>query len=147
MIEGYKITTDQSKMNFAIIHGFIANSYWAKGIPESTLKKAMANSLCFAILTEAGDQVGFARMISDYATFAYLADVFIDEAHRGKGLSKWLMATIVEHPQLQGLRRALLATADAHGLYQQYGFTPLKNPGNFMECWVPDIYSKGENNG
>lgn len=140
MHAGYRITTNQGEMDFAVIHQFIANSYWATGIPASTLAKAMKHSLCFAILTDAEKQVGFARVVSDQATFAYLADVFIVTAHRGKGLSKWLMQTVIDHPELQGLRRLLLATADAHGLYQQFGFTPLHKPERFMEVHHPTIY-------
>ncbi len=104
----------------------------------------MQNSLCFAVLTDSGQQVGFARIITDCATFAYLADVFVVESYQGKGLSKWLMQTIITHPDLQGLRRMALATADAHGLYQQYGFTALNKPENFMERWNPTIYQMQE---
>jgi GNAT superfamily N-acetyltransferase len=142
MIQGYTLTTDQGKMDFNVIHAFISQSYWAKDIPVPTLQKAMANSLCFAALLDSGEQVGFARVISDYATFAYLADVFVLEAHRGKGISKRLMQFIVDHPDLQGLRRTVLATADAHGLYSQYGFTALAKPENFMESWHPNIYQR-----
>lgn len=143
-VPGFKITTEQQQMDFGLIHKVIAQSYWAKGIPASTLKKAMQNSLCFAVLTDSGQQVGFARIISDCATFAYLADVFVVESYQGKGLSKWLMQTIITHPDLQGLRRMALATADAHGLYQQYGFTALNKPENFMERWNPTIYQMEE---
>lgn len=142
MIEGYRITTDQEEMNFELIHREIAQSYWAKGIPADTMKKAMINSLCFAVMTDEGEQVGFARIISDYSTFAYLADVFVVESHRGRGISKQLMIAITKHPDLQGLRRSLLATADAHGLYNQFGFRPLANPDRFMERWDPDVYVK-----
>ena len=139
-IDGYRITSLQQEMDFALIHHEIGESYWAKGIPASTMAKAMANSLCFAILTDIDQQVGFARVISDFATFAYLADVFVVEAHRGRGLSKWLVNTINNHPELQGLRRSLLATADAHGLYSKFGYKPLANPDRFMEQWDPYVY-------
>lgn len=142
MVAGYRISTDQSELDFEVIYTFIASSYWAAGIPRDTLKKAIANSLCFAILTEAGAQVGFARLITDKATFAYLADVFVLEAHRGKGLSKWLMKHILAHPELRGVRRTLLATRDAHALYAQYGFTPVPNPESMMQVWRPEIYQK-----
>lgn len=140
VINKYRITTNQNDMNFDVIHQYIGQSYWAKAIPAATMKKAMRHSLCFAVLSEAGQQVAFARIISDYATFAYLADVFVVDSHQGKGISKWMMETIVAHPELQGLRRTLLATADAHGLYQQFGFTPLAKPENFMEDWQPNVY-------
>lgn len=139
-MEGYRLTTDLSDMDFSVIHGFIKDSYWAKGIPESVLRKALLNSLCFGVLTEAGEQVGFARMITDKATFAYLADVFVLESHRGKGVSKWLMQAINDHPQLQGLRRTMLATQDAHGLYEQFGFAPVDQPDRLMQKFYPDIY-------
>lgn len=141
----YHITTDFEAMDFALIYGFLSQAYWSKGISQQVLKKACENSLCFAIF--AGDkQLGFARMITDRSTFAYLADVFVTPKYRGKGLSKLLMESIVEHPDLQGLRRMVLATADAHGLYEKYGFTQLNNEKLFMERWNPDVYkSKSEN--
>ncbi|QGX40750.1 N-acetyltransferase [Permianibacter aggregans] len=127
-------------MDMAVIHGYLSQSYWAKDIPLATLQRALQNSLCFGVFTDSGEQVGFARMITDRATFAYLADVFILDAYRGKGLSKWLMQTLTEHPDLQGLRRSVLATRDAHGLYRQFGYTALNKPETFMECWQPDVY-------
>ncbi|MFA0677846.1 GNAT family N-acetyltransferase, partial [Vibrio sp. 10N.222.51.A6] len=99
-------------------------------------------SFCFGVFESSGSQVGFARLITDKATFAYLADVFILESHRGIGLSKWLVKTVVEHPDLQGLRRMVLATRDAHGLYSQYGFKPIENPEILMQIWHPNIYNK-----
>lgn len=140
MDKDYKISTNFADMNIDVIHGFISASYWAKGIPMATLQRSLENSLCFGVFTQAGEQVGFARMITDKATFAYLADVFILEAHQGQGLSKLLMAAIVEHPDLQGLRRMLLATKDAHGLYQQFGFTALANPDIYMTLHRPNVY-------
>ncbi|QSX40183.1 GNAT family N-acetyltransferase [Shewanella cyperi] len=140
----YEISTDKSKLDFAVIHGFIANSYWASNIPEAVMARAIENSLCFAVYCYDGRQVGFARIISDKATFAYLADVFILEEHRGQGLSKRLMQTIVAHPDLQGLRRMVLATRDAHGLYAQFGFTPIPNPEIFMHAWNPNVYRNGQ---
>jgi N-acetylglutamate synthase-like GNAT family acetyltransferase len=129
-------------MNLSVIHDFISSSYWATGIPLETLKTAIENSLCFGVFTNEGAQVGFARAITDTATFAYLADIFILEAHRGKGLSKWLMTVIMSHPHLQNLRRISLATRDAHELYKQFGFQALANPQTFMEVWRPDVYKK-----
>ena len=141
-MQGYQITTNLQGMDFAVIHGFISNSYWAKNMPEATLKKALNNSLCFGVLTDDGEQVGFARMVTDCATFAYLADVFILDMHRGKGLSKWLVKTIIEHPELQGLRRIMLATYDAHGLYKQFGFSEVNDEeaATLMQIRNPDVY-------
>ena len=139
-VNGYSISTNKAAMDIAVIHGYLANSYWAKGMPKSVLEKAISNSLCFGVFTESGQQVGFARLITDSATFAYLADVFILEVHQGKGLSRWLMENIIAHPQLQGLRRIALATRDAHGLYEKFGFKPLANPQTLMEILNPDVY-------
>ena len=122
-----------------VIHKFLAQSYWAEGIPKELLERAIANSLCFGVY-EGARQIGFARVISDYATFAYLADVFVLEEHCGKGLSKRLMEMIMSHPRLQGLRRWHLVTRDAHGLYQQYGFLALANPVRHMEIMNKDVY-------
>ena len=140
MITGYKISSETSDMDISVIHQYISRSYWASNIPLSTMKKAVENSLCFGVFTDSGEQIAFARLITDSATFAYLADVFVLEDHRGKGISKWLMECIVKHPDLQGLRRMALATSDAHGLYKQFGFTPLKSPDTFMELHQPNVY-------
>ncbi len=141
MVAGYKISTELSHMDLKVIHLFIKDSYWAKNIPFKTFAKALKNSLCFGILLNDGAQVGFARMITDKATFAYLADVYVLDEHRGKGLSKFLMNEILAHPDLQGLRRMVLATRDAHGLYEQFGFKALASPEIFMELWTPEVYS------
>jgi N-acetylglutamate synthase-like GNAT family acetyltransferase len=142
----YKITDNKKEMDVDAIHDYLTRSYWAKNVPKSVVTKAVENSLCFGLFAitanKNGKQVGFARLITDYATFAYLADVYILEEHRGKGLSKQLMEMIVKHPQLQGLRRIMLATRDAHGLYEQYGFTPLTEQTMFMQLWTPDVYSQ-----
>jgi GNAT superfamily N-acetyltransferase len=138
--DGYIISTEKSRLDPAAIHAYLTRSYWSPGIPRHLVEKALAGSLCFGLFTEKGQQVGFARMITDGATFAYLADVYVLEEHRGKGLSKWLMETILAHPSLQGLRRLLLATRDAHELYARYGFKPLARPESFMEIHRPDIY-------
>lgn len=137
---GYTISTDKSRLDVPAIHDFLANSsYWAHNVPLSTVQKSIENSLCFGIY--AGEtQVGFARVITDYAVFAYLADVFVLGAYRGRGLGKWLVACIVSHPELQNLRRWILATKDAHGLYAQYGFNPLSKPERFMEASQPAAY-------
>lgn len=137
----FTITTDRTQVDAALVAEFLGASYWAKGIPSATVRKSIENAMCFLVFD--GDrQVGFARVITDRATFAYIGDVFIVDAYRGRGLSKWLMACITSHPELQGLRRWILATADAHGLYEQFGFTPLKKPENFMERHDPQVYSR-----
>lgn len=140
MINGYYISSQNADMNLSVIHHYISQSYWAANIPLSTMEKAVNNSLCFGVFTKAGEQVAFARMVTDKATFAYLADVFVLQEHQGKGLSKWLMDEITAHPQLQGLRRMLLATKDAHGLYKQFGFTALKSADSIMELHKPNVY-------
>jgi GNAT superfamily N-acetyltransferase len=137
----FVISTDPARLDLAGIHGFLTTSYWAKGIPLATVQAAIAHSLPFGIY-EGERQVGFARVISDTATFAYLADVFVLEGWRGQGLSKWLLTCILAHPDLQGLRRWLLATRDAHGLYRQAGFQPLPAPNRWMEIHDPDIYTR-----
>lgn len=132
-MEEIVVSTDNSKLDIPLIHKYISeDSYWARGVPLEIVKKSIENSLCFGVYK--GDkQVGFARIMTDKATFAYLADVFILPESRKQGLSKKLMSEIMAHPDLQGLRKMLLATADAHGLYKQFGFKELEKPGNFME--------------
>lgn len=135
----FVVTCDPHRQHLDVIHGFLSRSYWAKGVPEETVRRSMQNSLCFALLHRER-QVGFARVISDFATIAYLGDVFVLEAFRGQGLSKWLMECVSSHPDLQGLRRWVLATSDAHGLYAQFGFTALAKPEVFMEKHNPNVY-------
>ena len=135
----FTVSTDASKLDLATIHSFLADCYWAKGLPLEVVRRSVENSLCFGVYHRK-QQVGFARVISDYATFAYLADVFILESHRGRGLSKLLIKSIMEHPELQGLRRWSLATSDAHALYEQFGFKPLRNLAMWMEIHNPDVY-------
>lgn len=136
----YIISTDKSRLDFTCIHDFLSNhSYWAKGIPMETVQKSTEH--CMAIGVYHGkQQVGFARVISDYTTFAYLADVFIVEAHRKKGLSKELIKFILAREEFQGLRRFLLATRDAHSLYASFGFKPLGTPESFMQIHNPQAY-------
>ncbi|MFT4925066.1 MAG: GNAT superfamily N-acetyltransferase [Phenylobacterium sp.] len=159
----YVISTDKSQLDIPLIYDILSNSYWAKGMPKETLAAAINGAMCFGLYDNSsgnfndnlgeslGDnlslsgqksppQIGFARVITDSATFAYLADVFIVEQYQGAGLGKWLMKCVFAHPSLQGLRRMMLATADAHGLYQQSGFTALKMPERFMELHDPDVY-------
>lgn len=135
----FSVSCDPKYLDSALISEFLVSTYWAKGIPVSVVEKSLRNSLCFALLNE-GRQIGLARVVSDFATFAYLGDVFILPDFRGRGLSKWLMECVVSHPDLQGLRRWVLATRDAHGLYQQFGFTALKKPEIFMELHDPNVY-------
>ena len=141
MIE-YRISTDKNELNMGFIHGFLSKeAYWCMGIPLETVKRAIANSLCFGVYY-GDEQVGFARVITDYATIAYLGDVFIVSAHRGKGLSKRMMETIMGHPELQGLRRWILLTADAHELYRQFGGKDIKSPEKWMEVVDSEVYRK-----
>lgn len=135
---GYLISTDNLKLDITVIHNYLSKSYWAKNRKLKTTKNSIKNSLCFGVYYK-GSQVGFARVITDYSTFAYLADVFILEEHRGKGLSKWLMEVILKYGELQNLRRWFLATRDAHSLYEKFNFTPLKDPGKFMEMFREDL--------
>jgi len=135
----FLISTDPRKLDLDLIHGFMESAYWCENIPRGTVGASIANSLTFGIYRE-DEQVGFARVITDYATIAYLGDLFIVEAYRGLGLSKWLMNVIVSHPRLQGLRRWILATLYAHGLYEQFGFKKLNAPERWMERWDPDVY-------
>jgi N-acetylglutamate synthase-like GNAT family acetyltransferase len=137
----FEISTDPARINVEAVHEFLTNSYWAKGIPVETVQRSIENSICFGMYF-AQDQIGFARVISDQATFAYLADVFILPAYRGRGLSKWLMECIFAHPDLQGLRRWMLATRDAHKLYANFGFTPVQKPDRWMERHDPDVYAR-----
>lgn len=141
--EGFAITTETSFFNVEFIHAFLSRSYWAEDIPIETVQKSIDNSLCFGVF-HLGRQIGFARVITDKATFAYLADVFIDEAYRGQGLSRWLMEEIMNHEDLQGLRRMMLATRDAHGLYAQFGFSELTFPERWMQIHKPGIYKNPE---
>ena len=141
LANGYTISTETSDMNLAFIHHFLSNSYWAKDIPIETVQKAIEGSIPFGVF-KGKAQVGFARVITDGATFAYLADVFIDVADRVFGLSKFLMEAVMVHPRLQNLRRFVLVTRDAHGLYEQFGFTPIHNPELWMQVHRPDVYEK-----
>jgi N-acetylglutamate synthase-like GNAT family acetyltransferase len=139
-LEEFEISTDRSRLDVDLILNFLRGSYWAKGIPREVVERSIANSLCFGVYRET-KQIAFARVISDFATFAYLADVFVIPEERGKDVSKLLMKTILAHADLQGLRRFLLATEDAHGLYAQFGFEPLTNPERYMTIYTPDVYA------
>jgi len=137
--EGFTVSDDLERLDRDVIESFLTGSYWAKNIPRATLDKSLRNSLCFALL-EGERQIGFARVVSDRATIAYLADVFVLPEFRGRGLAKWLLTCVLAHPELQGLRRWVLATRDAHDLYRKLGFTPLKSPDIFMERHDPNVY-------
>jgi GNAT superfamily N-acetyltransferase len=132
----YTISTDPTRLDIEAIYGYLSRSYWAAGRPKETLARAIQHSLCFGVYKGA-EQVGFARVITDYAVFAYLADVYILEEHQGQGLGKWLISIVTSQPELQGLRRWTLATRDAHGLYRQFGFTELGAPERWMERFTP----------
>jgi GNAT superfamily N-acetyltransferase len=136
----YEITSDKSCLDIGAIHSFLSQTYWSAGIPREVVERAIANSLCFGAMSD-GEQVGFARVVTDKATFAYLADVYVLPEHRGKGLSRRLMEEIIRHRDLQGLRRMLLATRDAHGLYVKFGFKPLAAPDRIMELHDPNVYA------
>ena len=130
----FTISTDASRLDIAAIHRELASSYWAQNIPRATVEKSIRHSLCFgAYDRETCAQIGFARVITDYATFVYVCDVYVTVSWRGRGVSKALMEAIMAHPELQGMRRYCLGTRDAHGLYARYGFEPVKQPANWME--------------
>lgn len=144
--ENYLLSTDRSRLQVSRIHAFLSKqAYWCLDIPEDVVKRAIENSLCFGLydLGPADQpQIGFARVVTDAATFAWICDVYIETEHRGRGLSKWLTKTVLVHPDLVGLRRVCLATKDAHGLYAQYGFQVTQTPGNWMEIKDNEIYKK-----
>ena len=135
----YRITTDPEKLDLDAVHAYLSRSFWAEGIPKETVAKSMANSLCFGLF-DRGAQVGFARVVTDRATYAYLCDVYVLESHRGRGLGKWLVETVMAHPDLQGLRRFQLVTRDAHGLYRRHGFETPGNPERQMEIFKHGMY-------
>jgi len=134
------VSTDRARLDLDVIHEFLTNCYWAKGIPRDVVQRSIEHSLCFGVYDGSGVQVGFARVVSDFATVAYIGDVFVLESHCGCGLGRWLIDCIMQHPALQGLRRWILLTRDAHGLYEQFGFTPVKSPERYMELHRADVY-------
>jgi len=138
----YSISTDPDRLDVDAVWAWLRESYWTPGIPRAAVERGIRGSIAFGIY-EGPRQVGFARVITDRASFAYLADVFVDPGARGRGLSRWLMEVIAAHPELQGLRRFLLATRDAHGLYAKHGFRPLAHPEYFMEIHRPNTYPSG----
>lgn len=134
----FRVSTDPAELDREVIHRFLAGTYWARNRPRETMEKAILHSLCFGVYC-GQDQVGFARAITDYATFAYMADVFVLEGYRGKGLGKWLVQSMLDHPELKKIRRWSLLTQDAHGLYAKCGFTPAVHPGDAMERLQPYV--------
>lgn len=145
--DGFTVSTDKARLDVELIHRFLAATYWARGIPAAVVRRAIDHSLCFGLYENSQEgerQVGFARVITDYATFAYLSDVFVLEAYRGRGLGDWLVATILAHPDLQGLRRWSLVTREAHGLYRKHGFTALANPERYMEIADLEVYERAK---
>jgi len=136
----FLISTDPARLDLNVIHEFLTNCYWAKGIPRDLVARSIEHALCFGVYDGNRAQVAFARVISDFGTIAYIGDVFVLETFRGRGLGKWLMECIMSHPALQNLRRWILTTRDAHGLYSQVGFTPVKFPERYMERLDPQVY-------
>jgi len=137
--DDFTISTDPARLDLDAVHGYLSASYWARGIPRDVFERSVRHALCFGIY-EGARQVGFARVVTDFATVAYVGDVYVLEPWRGRGLSRWLMDVMMSHPDLQGFRRWILLTRDAHGLYRKFGFTPLASPDRWMEKWAPDIY-------
>lgn len=139
--DGYTISTDKTRLDTGLIHRFLSEeSYWAQGRPLELVQRSLANSLCFGVYAAGGQQVGFARVVTDYTTFAWLCDVFIVRAHRGRSLGKWLVETVIDHPDLAGVWRFVLATSDAHELYRRYGgFETLPSPERWMTLQRPHV--------
>lgn len=135
----FTVSTEPARIDLDVVHGFLAGSYWATGIPREVVRRSIEHALCFG-LYHRDRQVGFARVITDRATFAYLGDVFVLEAYRGQGLAAWLLEVIQAHPELQGLRRWVLLTRDAHALYRKAGWSELAAPDRYMERWFKDVY-------
>jgi len=139
-MSSYEINCDPARLDIEAIHNFLTQSYWSPGIPRSVVERAIANSVCFGAYCE-GEQVGFARVVTDKATFAYLADVYVLAEHRRQGLAQRLVEQVIAHPDLQGLRRMLLFTRDAHSLYAKFGFKPLAAPERLMDLHYPDVHA------
>ena len=138
---GYEISTDPARLQIDVLHDFLRTAYWCEGIPREVVEHAAANSVNFGLF-HGPEQVGYARVVTDSATFGYLTDVFVLPAHRGRGLARWMVATALEHPDLQGFRRWMLATRDAHAVYAGVGFRPLGDPAMFMEVFQPEAYPR-----
>jgi ribosomal protein S18 acetylase RimI-like enzyme len=138
--EGYTVSSDRARLDVDAIHAFLTRCYWSTGIPRDTVARALAHSLGFGLYAPNGAQVGFVRVLTDHATFAYLCDVYVLEEHRGRGLGEWLVAFVLADPALADLRRICLTTRDAHGLYEKFGFAAPKWANAFLEIARPDIY-------
>ena len=138
--DGFTLSTDPARLDLDMIHGFLSTCYWSRGIPRELLERSLRHSLPFGVY-HAKEQVAFARVVTDFATVAYVGDVFVLEPWRGRGFSRWMMECMLAHPELQGFRRWFLLTRDAHGLYAKLGFTPLAAPDRWMEKWTPDAYA------
>lgn len=138
----YVISTDPERVQIQVVHAFLTTAYWCEGISRELVERASRNSLCFGVYRD-DEQVGFARVVTDRATFGYLLDVFVLPDHRGRGVARWLIATILAHPELQGFRRWMLGTKDAHPLYASVGFVACANPERVMEIVDPDAYRRG----
>jgi GNAT superfamily N-acetyltransferase len=141
--DNFRVSCDPAAVDREAVAAFLASSYWAQGIPRGTVEKSIDGSLCFALL-DGARQVGFARVVSDRATIAYLGDVYVLPEYRGRGLGKWLIHCVMSHPELQGLRRWILVTADAHELYRPHGFKALARAEGYMELHNPAVYRPGE---
>jgi GNAT superfamily N-acetyltransferase len=139
--DGYRLSFAPADIDSVAAHAFLTRAYWSEGIPLALVERAIGNSLCIALRDEQG-QVGFARVVTDRTTFAYLCDVYVLDAHRGRGLATWMIETLLAHPDLQGLRRFMLFTRDAHALYSGHGFAPLATPQRGMEIVRPGLYLK-----
>jgi GNAT superfamily N-acetyltransferase len=142
---GFEVSTDPARLDLDFLHAFLRTAYWSTGVPREVMERSIAHSLPFGLYAPSGDQVGFARAVTDYSVYAYLGDVFVADEHRGRGLGKFLFSCVLAHPQLQGLRRWALATADAHGLYRHFGFGPPAQPDIHMfiertpaQLWPPE---------
>jgi GNAT superfamily N-acetyltransferase len=140
--DGFVVSTDPSRIDVAAVHAYLTRSHWAAGISREIVARSIAGSLCFGLF-DGSQQIGFARVITDEATFAYLADVYVLEEYRRRGLATWMIGVVVGHPRLQGLRRFVLVTRDAHWLYAKFGFTAVAHPERYMEKLQPDIYRRG----
>lgn len=138
--DGYTLSSDTARIDVEAVHAFLSRCYWSEGISASIVARAVAHSLCFGLYAAEGAQIGFARFVTDRATFAYLCDVYVLEDHRGRGLGRWLIEHALAHPDLDGLRRIVLVTRDAHELYRPLGFSAPAQPQNYMELHRPDVY-------
>ena len=140
--DGYVVSSDPARLDLSAIHAYLTRSYWSEGIPAETVARAAAGSLCFGLYAADGAQVGYARFITDQATYAYLCDVYVLEEHRGRGLASWMIQEAMKHPDLTGLRRLVLVTRDAHELYRKLGFRALARPEGYMELHRPHVYRR-----